>query len=549
MSSIKVSIIKNQEHVARNEIGAALINPDPALSPDVLMKTSDNADRYIPAFRNANQASGGQELYAPSLSSEGKLTAYLEMVPPAALSGTLAGVTKAKIDVSVTLTFTLSGQQRQAPLSARDQGNNIWELTGTFAGADLEALQQVLFDTVPSANLIVASTVRIAAQLSERFITTNWANEAIREGLKATFGSAIPFNSAAQFYSIVQQAYPDFPSEFMVMDCCYTSQIAMPPLPGFIQWQLTWDGRAYNYYQDNQQPNRVFFLPDSFQLAIEPSGSPTVSILRFTIPDGNDLEQAAATFRFFGSPIADIRRIEDARRQLASKLGRQPELVSLQYAHGVEKTLTISLPNAVGTASSPKLQPDAQIDLDMGLRNEVQLGFKAFQALWAAVFSDRPDQTIFMGWVDVGLSNGKFMNRISFVGRMPPATQANYFHEIIQVGSDVNYSTTLQVNVPAALLAATAEPQILAIELIFGPDATASFKAPSGNEHGPLLHSSVTLRRSVSDILLGNTLDGICRYTLKVVTLESARCCPKETTSNEIYVTGSDIRSCNKECS
>ncbi len=547
MTSLKITPLENQEHVARSAIGAALINPDPTLPADVLMRSLNNAVHFIPTFQNATQAAGGKEIYAPSLSPDGQLTVYLEAVPPAPVSGQLGGATAVMPEISVTLCFNQSGRQQQVVLSAQDQGNNIWQLSARLAGAELQALRSVLFDSVPSANLMVTRKVRMAAQLTEGFVETNWKNEDVREALKQTFSGAIPFHTASQFYQIVQQAYPSFPQEFMVMDGSYGSQIAMPPLPGFIQWQITWEGQAHNYYQDNQQLNRIFFLPDNFALAIEPLGGPTLSLLKFHMPDAN-VENAQATFRFFGSATANFNRIADAKSQLTGKIGQKPDMVSLQYASDVTKTFTLTLPNAAGTASNPRPQPNAQIDLYKGLRNEVQLGFTAFQALWAAIFSDRPEQTIFTGWVDVGLSNGKFMNRISFVGRLPTGKQADYYNEIIDQGSDVNYSNTLGVNVPAGLFATTADPQVLALNLIFGPNTTASIEAPSGGDHGPMLKTSVTVNRSISDILLGKASGGTYDYTLKVVTLESEKCCQKVASSDQIYITLDDIKDCDGSC-
>ena len=48
-------------------------------------------------------------------------------------------------------------------------------------------------------------------------------------------------------------------------------------------------------------------VPRALALAIEPSGGPTVSLLKFDTPDDN-VEHAQATFRFFGEPTANFNR-------------------------------------------------------------------------------------------------------------------------------------------------------------------------------------------------------------------------------------------------
>lgn len=546
MTPTTITPVTNMEHAAKDAIGGAVINPDPTLGPDLLMSGADGAHHYVAGFRDALQAAGGTQAFAPDLSPEGALTLYLEAIPPGAISGQLAGASPAAMTVDIALVYTVSGAEKHVALTAETQADNIWKLTATVPGPDLAGLRTVLFDTVPSARLLVSRKLRMAAQLTESFVTTQWPNPTVRKGFLDTFSSAIPMNTPEQFYMFAQQAYPGYPSQFMVMDVTYDTEIPVPPLPGFIQWQLTYQNAAYNYYQDNQQLDRVFYLPDGFALAVEPSGGPTISLLKFETTDGT-VENTKADFRFFGAPQVTFERINDAKTQLAAKIGQTPQMVSLQYAHGVESHFSLRLPNASGPGSAPMDQTQAEIDLDKGLRNEVILNFEGFQALWAAIFSDQQQQALFTGEVTVSLLGGKFVNKLAFNGRLPAGEQSSYFDRILDQGSNLTYATELTVNAPVQLFGDAIDPQILAISLDFGPNATVDLMPPSPPS-GALITKTVQVQRSIEDIVLGKAATGAFSYTLKVVTMQAQKCCTASTSSTTVFITMDEVKKADGPC-
>ena len=128
--------------------------------------------------------------------------------------------------------------------------------------------------------------LQLAARQTPAFVQTNWKNAAIRTGLLGLF-NGIPISEPWMYSQIAAASDPNFPNEYLVLNCVYKAQIQAPQLPGYVQWQVNWRDRAYNYYQDNQDRARVFYLPDAFAFDKGPKkDAPSVSLLQFKLPPG-----------------------------------------------------------------------------------------------------------------------------------------------------------------------------------------------------------------------------------------------------------------------
>lgn len=521
----------------QNELGNILISTDITLSDTSILTNLQGNNYYLPQYKNATQNAGGQEIFAPSLTKDGKLTFYLEASAPSNIAESASPYTP---DATISLIYNANSSK--IPLTLKDRGNNIWQASVTLNSSQQKAIRTILLDTVPSANIQIERQVTLAEQLTEDFIKNNWSNSKIKKTLLELFGGAIPISSADQYIRTAHAAYPNLLKQYMVINVTYTNQIEAPPLPGYIQWAVTYNNQIYNYYQDNQELNRVFYLPDSFQLGGEPSDRPHISLLQFKTPDGS-IENLSATFRFFAKANIEFDRIEDAKKQLTTKIGQTPEMVSLQGADNISTKFMLNIPNANGTASNLTLQDKAQIDLEKGLRNELNLSFKSFRALWAAIFSTAPEQTIFTGWVDVLISGGKYTNRINFNGLMDNSKMQNYWDEIIDRGANIKFSQDLTIKTFAPVFDAPKdrpEEQVVALSLNFGNE--------SANLSPNQLETKVNVQRSVEDIVFSNADPGIYSYTLKVVRLSGRKCCSKTTDAETIYIIPNDIDNCNGEC-
>lgn len=547
MTAISFRVPDNGAHVGRDRIGTALINPDPGLSDDVLLTTAAGVAAYLPRYRDGTQRAGDTPLFMPALSEDGRLELFLQAAPPPAIGDRVAGATMQPAPPLAELVFNADGQPRRVPLRAEDQGGGLWKLSAQLAGAPLTALRRVLFDAVPSAVVAVARNAVMAAPLTDAFVTAAWEQPALREGLLASFaGGAIPLHDPASFLALARMAWPGFAQEFMLVDCTYADEVPVPPLQGFVEVPLPWQGRARPYYQDNYRPWRFHYLPDGFRLAVERGGAPSVSLLKFATPDGS-LERTVATFRFFATAVLDAARLEDARHHLAALAGREVELVSLQDAGGVASSLVLALPNASGTASQPQPLPSAQIDLARGLRAEVELSMPAFQALWDAIFSGHAEQTLFLGTVEVRPA-GRPVQQVPFAGRLEGTAMQDYFERILDQGVDLNWSSRVTVHVPAQVFSPARNPRVLAVSAIFTPEAVATITAPAADRTEPMLQATVEVQRTIRDIVLGRGQAGSLDYLLKVVTPEARLCRRITNRDRDIFILDADLHDCRDTC-
>jgi len=532
----------------RNELGDAFINSDPGLSNAVVLDSANGAPAFLPSYRSATQSVDGAEAFSMRLDDDGTLQVFLEAVAPPPIANKVGAAQAHVAGTSFCLTLKQDSGARRIPVPVRDQGgNNLWLASVRLTADVLKLARTMLFDSSPNACIEVTQTVRIAAPLSETFVTQNWSNDAIKNKLLELL-AGIPIDSAARFYRNAKDAAAmrgdDYASEFMLLDCTYTEEVALPTLPGFVQWPITWNGRVYNYYQDNQERSSVFFLPDRFEIAVGPAGAAAVSLLQLSIPEGGGVEGTRATFRVFGRPVVEFERVDQAKRYLREKIGPSTDLASLQDARGVSTTFTQSLPSASGASSQPQIQSNAHIDLSAGLRNEVSLTFAAFQAVWAAIFSESAENPLFLGWVDVKLSSGRYADQVSFNARLPKQQEGNFFDTILDQSLDREYSTTLTVKTFASIFANPAD-EVLELSLTFGPNTVVTIPPPAASNPAKLLDNSVEVKRSIYDIVLGNQNAGTYHYTLRVARGDGtvARSDLKSEEST-IYVTPALVSAC-----
>jgi len=520
----------------RNELADALINPSTSLAGDTLMSDAAGAAWYLPAYRSAAMSAGGSEAFAPSVTEDGTFTFYLEAVAP-------AGAAQARQDgTTFALVLDASGAGARFPLRDSRQGA-IRTLTVKLGGDQLKAARAALFDANPNVGIEVTQTLKLAAQQTEAFIRQNWQNQTIQKGLIDSLGG-IPYDSAGTFFSDARQGDADYPNQYLLMQATYRASVPAPPLPGYVQWQVEWNSRASNYYQDNQDRARVFYLPDRFEFAKGPAGAPTVSLLQFSLPEGPaTVERTRATFRLYGAAVVDFGRIENARQTLKGKLGVDPRMVSLEDAHHAKKTFTQRLPNAAATGSDPVVQAQPFIDLSKELRNELDLNFAQFRALWAAIFSAAPENPLFRGWVDVELSDGRYKDRIEFNGRLPGDQETPFFDAILAKSTESTYPA--EFTVKTFKRAFQGAPAALEIAVTFSDGKNVTLTESN-------LEASVRVERSIRDIVIGKQAPDEYPYTMRVVRDDGTiSCCEGKAKSNtpSLWLTLEQIAQCQGPCS
>ena len=535
---VNITTIKGRAY--RKEIGNALINTTRDLSNTALMTNKDGANGYLPVYRSGIQTSGGSQAFAPSLDADGTLTIFLEAVPSPEIASQVGAGRPNNANTSFSLVFNET--RSRVPLTASIQGA-LLRVVAKLTDNDLKTARAALFDLSPNVAVEVTQTAEIAAPLSRDFVLNNWANNSIRQGLIDTF--QVSFDDPSTFYDLATQMDPEYASEFIVLNCTYRDNVPAPALPGYIQWQVDWNGRAYNYYQDNQDRGRVFYCPESFEFAKGPTGAPAVSLLQFSLPEGQTtVDKTQATFRIYGKPVVQFQRIENAKRSLTAKIGTTPEMVSLQDARNVKASFTQVLPNATGTSSNPKVQPNPTIDLSVGVRNELNLNFDQFRALWAAIFSQAPENPLFRGWVDVELSEGRYKERIDFSGRLPKQQEAAFFDDILDTSAEITYSVPLNVKTFPKVFQEPSDKQVQELEVNFGTGAVAALTSEK-------LVNSITVQRSIRDIVLGNQNPNELAYRLQVIRRDGTiTCCPGKVDSKEatLWIKPEQVTKCTGDC-
>ncbi len=497
----EVTVIKGR--IRRNELGDALINPSASLASTALLTDAAGKRWYLPTFRPAAASADGRVAFETSVSDDGTFRFFLASTPPADAGDAAPRQT----GTSFALVLNASGNGRRFPLQDRQQGD-VRELSVTLTGNDLKMARASLFDADPNVSIEVTQTLTLAAQQTQTFVSSNWDNNTIRRGLLDLFGG-IPFDSASSYYMLASQADSEFGSDYLLLKASYLTQMPAPPLPGYVQWQVNWENRAYNYYQDNQDRTRIFYSPESFEFAKGPAGSPTVSLLSFSLPDGPDtVDKTRAAFRLYGRPVVNFDRIQHATLALKDKIGAAPQMVSLQDAHHVKTAFTQYLPNARASDSAPVEQANASIDLSEGLRNELALSFAQFRALWAAIFSTAPENPLFRGWVDVELLGGKFKERIDFNGRLPKDLEQSFFDDILDTSVENTYPATFTIKTVKKVF--DGDPAVVDITLTFAGGKTATLTEDQ-------LVAQVVVERSIADIVIGKQSPDEYPYRMSVV--------------------------------
>ena len=532
MKPIDLNLVR--AFVNKEDLGNTFINPDPSFEDTVLLTDTSDNKYYLPRYENATQVAGGQEQYTPILAADGKLTFYFKTAAPSEIAGQIDGASPCNfnLETSVFLAYQESGDNLQEPLALSDEGNNIWTATADLSASEQQQIRNILLNTTPTANIKIVRKVTLAGRLTKKLVVNNWPI------LKDFITEKLGLNSSihpGNIYELVVKFYPDLTQQYVILDCIYKNQIGVPSLPGYIQRQVMWKDRIYSYYQDNQQLNRVFYLPSRFQLAQQSDGDPTVSLLEFSTSNGS-AQNIKATFRFFAQSLVEQQRIDNAASELEKQIGQTIQMVSLEDAQGISTQLTLFLPNTDGTASVARVRKNAKIDLSRGITDELSLNFKAFQALWDAIFSTAPEQRIFTGYVDVTINSGKNSERVDFDGRITASDEAHYFDLIIDEGIDNTYSKTLNIETFSQVF----QDEVVALALDFGEN-TVSLKANK-------LQGTVEVQRPIRNIVLGRENPGLYTYTLKVIRVSEASCCSKETSSEDVYILQNDVKNCKGTC-
>jgi len=510
--------------VKNADLTDALKTPGTSLEDNTLLTDAQGRQYFLPGYELAAQAASGVRAFDIALSPEGLLTIPLKTVPPVELAGSVRGADPFTSRTSVQLFCDYEGSTRKWPLDLKEKGG-IWYATlQTSDESNLQALRVVLHQQVPAAALIVRRQAKLAARLTREFVTAWWDNSEVQKQLLARFGT-MTFPSAEMYYKMVERTYPSTKDEYLIFECVYQNRLQCPRIPGVTQVPLTYSGVTYNYYHDDLERRRVYFLPDEFRLASSAAG-PEASFLKFESEDGtiggmNVTFEFCAEPMFNAAPTGEKTRLEAARAELTTKLKQTPEMLSVQNAKGVATALFLYIPSAEGRESTREKIPKADINLGKEIKGQITLTFKAFKTVWDAIFSKRNEQQIFTGEIEVKLEDGTYLEKVPVKLRLERLEEQNYYKLLRPTA--FSYKREIAVKASRAIFE---NGTVEALEVSFDDDENAKVDFDASDLQGPkktYLEKNVTVQRTVSSVLLGTTEpDGYNSYKSKVKVVPSS---------------------------
>ncbi|MEH6415749.1 hypothetical protein V7787_17775, partial [Pseudomonas sp. CGJS7] len=145
-------------------------------------------------------------------------------------------------------------------------------------------------------------------------------------------------------------------------------------------------GRSHAYFQDMNDPARIYYLPDAFKLARR-SEAPHAPSLVFQVDQGDNAEQVMVDLTCEVRPVTDGERLLAARRALADKVPasadnphREFELRLLRASSTLKMSLLRN--GAVRSETVP-----ATIDWDNGFTVNERFEFKDFQDVFGVLMA------------------------------------------------------------------------------------------------------------------------------------------------------------------
>ncbi|QWP76955.1 hypothetical protein J5226_00665 [Lysobacter sp. K5869] len=159
-------------------------------------------------------------------------------------------------------------------------------------------------------------------------------------------------------------------------------------------------GRAHAYFQDLNDPARIYYLPDSFKLARR-SDAPHAPALVFQVDQGSNAEQVMVDLTCEVRPVTDGERLLAARTALADKVPvtaanptREFELRLLRATSTLQMALLRN--GAVRSETVP-----ATIDWDNGFTVNERFEFKDFQDVFGVLMAAGGASNLLQGSVVV----------------------------------------------------------------------------------------------------------------------------------------------------
>jgi hypothetical protein len=174
----------------------------------------------------------------------------------------------------------------------------------------------------------------------------------------------------------------------------YNGILPPPPSLSLKKLPIEFNNLWYNYYQNINNSAYLFYLPDSFKLAMNPDNSPMLSMCFEATENATSLKDVNVTFNYLVVPKIDKTRISKATETF-QKTQDNGQLIPLSNFESA--TLSLSL------SSGKIIEKNALIDLQSGIVDSFTIPSANFAEIWDALFDTSPENILLKGNLSISL--------------------------------------------------------------------------------------------------------------------------------------------------
>ncbi len=211
---------------------------------------------------------------------------------------------------------------------------------------------------------------------------------------------------------------------------------------GLIRHELNFEGNSHVYYQDQAQPHKFYYLPDSYKIA-RLSESPHYPFMSISFESvDRSLDTMQATLVYVAAPFVDARRFAHASANLRSLVTNAVE-PDLQLLSTTSTKFRLALPRKNTSGGLFQDRPGASVDVKHGIQDAITLPLDEFQGIYDSLFSTSA-VALFKGEVivDVGFGDPE---EIEFIANMDDlAGEIFDYHAGVQDATTGSITVTLR---------------------------------------------------------------------------------------------------------
>jgi hypothetical protein len=216
--------------------------------------------------------------------------------------------------------------------------------------------------------------------------------------------------------------------------------------------------KSYPYWQDPQQPEQIYYLPDAYKIARLATSPHTPSMSVTTL--GSDPETLNVTLTFLAVPVTDPGRIAAAVGPAKAAFGLPPSATpsfTILAAAATAIQLQLSLPAPDPSAGSSVVTVNNLVpNTATGIQGSITMGLLQFQQVYLGIFSEVP--SLLSGLVTVTEGDAKV--DVPFSGQASDFT-GDIFDVSVSYDSSTQQVTVVATNAIESPIKVSALPMTL----------------------------------------------------------------------------------------